>query len=178
LLPRHESNPQDLAAGANPFAAVVAAHWDAVYRLLYTLTGNTHDTEDLTQETFLRALNRWSSFTPGSNIRAWLLRIASNAFFDVRRKRQRVKMDPLADDPPGMAQPPELPLELAEQDELLRVAVEELSETARLVFHLRATEELSFREIATILGTSEEAARWHMHQARTRLVKRLAHLRG
>jgi RNA polymerase sigma-70 factor (ECF subfamily) len=175
---REKDGPEELAADANPFAGVVAAHWDAVYRLLYTLSGNTHDTEDLTQETFLRALSRLSSFTPGTNMRAWLLRIASNAFFDVRRKRQRSRVEPLTTDLPGHSIPPEQPLELAEQGELLKAALEDLSETARLVFHLRAAEELPFREIAGILGSTEEAARWHMHQARTRLLKRLAHLKG
>jgi RNA polymerase sigma-70 factor (ECF subfamily) len=175
---RDTNGPEELAADANPFAPVVAAHWDAVYRLLYTLSGNTHDTEDLTQETFLRALSRLSSFAPGTNMRAWLLRIASNAFFDVRRKRQRARVESLSIDLPGAAMPPEQPLELAEQGELLKAALQDLSETARLVFHLRAVEDLPFREIAAILGSTEEAARWHMHQARTRLLKRLAHLKG
>ncbi|HYT88635.1 MAG TPA: sigma-70 family RNA polymerase sigma factor [Gemmataceae bacterium] len=177
-MARHDSGPEELATDANPFAPVVAAHWDAVYRLLYTLSGNTHDTEDLTQETFLRALSRLSSFAPGTNMRAWLLRIASNAFFDVRRKRQRARVESLSADLPGTATPPEHLLELAEQGEVLKVALEELSETARLVFHLRAVEDLPFREVAAILGSTEEAARWHMHQARTRLLKRLAHLKG
>jgi RNA polymerase sigma factor (sigma-70 family) len=175
-LARDDPGPTDppAATGDSAFAAVVAEHWDAVYRLLYYLTGSTHDTEDLTQETFLRALDRLASFRPGTNMRAWLLRIASNAFFDVRRKQQRTRVEPLTGDPPCNAPPPDRPLELAEQGELLRAALDELTETARLVFHLRATEGLSFREIAAVLGFSEEAARWHMHQARTRLLKRLA----
>src|SRR5271166_3165251 len=78
----------DDAISPDDFEEVVAEHWGAVRRLLHTLTGDMHDTEDLTQETFLRALNRFSSFRPGTNMRTWLLRIASNAFFDVHRRRQ------------------------------------------------------------------------------------------
>jgi RNA polymerase sigma-70 factor (ECF subfamily) len=178
-LARQVPGPDSAATGdATPFATTVLVHWDAVYRLVYCLSGNTHDAEDLTQETFLRALDRSASFTPGTNLRAWLLRIASNAYFDLRRKRQRARIDPLTHDPPGTAPPPDHPLELAEQGELLRAALQELSETARLVFHLRAVEDLPFREVAAILGSSEEAARWHMHQARLKLVKRLAALKG
>src|SRR5271165_5723149 len=81
----------------SPFAEVVNAHWSAVYRLLYCMTGNTHDTEDLAQETFLRALKKQETFQPGTQLRSWLLRIAANAFFDVRRKRQRLNQRPLAD---------------------------------------------------------------------------------
>jgi RNA polymerase sigma-70 factor (ECF subfamily) len=162
------------SGGLPPFAEVVNAHWSAVYKLLYCMTGNTHDTEDLAQETFLRALKKQETFQPNTRLRSWLLRIASNAFFDVRRKRQGINQAPLPDDAAGPAQRPEQALEAAEQGELLKAALEELSETTRMVFHLRTQEELSFREIGELAGTTEEAARWHMHQARTKLMNRLA----
>jgi RNA polymerase sigma-70 factor (ECF subfamily) len=160
--------------GLPPFADVVNAHWSAVYRFLYYMTGTTHDTEDLTQETFLRALRKQETFQAGTKLRSWLLRIAANAFYDLRRKGQRVKQRPLPDNAAGPAQRPERGLEAAEQGELLKAALEELSETTRLVFHLRTQEELSFREIGDLAGITEEAARWHMHQARTKLMSRLA----
>jgi RNA polymerase sigma-70 factor (ECF subfamily) len=175
-LARHDpprANSDSSIAPAD-FAAVVNEHWTGVYKLLFHLTGNTHDTEDLTQETFLRAMNRLASFQAGTNLRAWLLRIASNAFFDLRRKQQRGHRQPLSDDVIAAAPPPGQALETREQSKLLKIALEELSETARLVFHLRVEEELSFREIAEILGGSEEAARWHMHQARSKLLKRMS----
>jgi RNA polymerase sigma-70 factor (ECF subfamily) len=168
VLARHEPD-----GGGAAFAAIVEEHWTAVYRTLYTLCGNTHDTEDLTQETFLRALDRLASFRPGTRMRAWLLRIATNAFFDAHRKRLRARVKPLASDPPAPAANPGHALEVAEESALLKAALEELSETTRLVFHLRATEDLSFREIAELVGTTEQAARWHMHQARTRLLARM-----
>ena len=61
----------------------------------------------------------------------------------------------------------------AEQAALVRAALEELSDLTRMVFHLRVQEDLSFKEIAELAGTTEQAARWHMHQARMRLLKRL-----
>jgi RNA polymerase sigma-70 factor (ECF subfamily) len=167
-LARHEPD-----GGRAVFAAIVEEHWTAVYRTLYALCGNAHDTEDLTQETFLRALDRLASFRPGTRMRAWLLRIATNAFFDAQRKRRRAPVQPLASDPPAPAGCPGHALEVAEESALLKAAMEELSETTRLVFHLRATEDLSFREIAELVGTTEQAARWHMHQARTRLLARM-----
>ncbi|WP_088251649.1 sigma factor-like helix-turn-helix DNA-binding protein [Fimbriiglobus ruber] len=48
-----------------------------------------------------------------------------------------------------------------------------MSETTRLVFLMRVEGELSFADVAAALDTTEEAARWHMHQARTKLQKRL-----
>jgi len=144
-----------------------------VYRLLYKLSGRVEEAEDLTQETFLRALTRFDTFQPGTRLRSWLLRIASNAFFDECRKRKRIRlelpMDELTDATPAAGHD----LETAEQAALVRAAMEELTERTRLVFHLRAQEDLSFREVAKLAGTTEQAARWHMHRARTKLLARL-----
>jgi RNA polymerase sigma-70 factor (ECF subfamily) len=68
-------------------------------------------------------------------------------------------------------------LETSEQAALARAALEELSELTRAVFHLRVQEDLAFREIAGMLATTEESARWHMHHARTTLRKKLSETR-
>jgi RNA polymerase sigma-70 factor (ECF subfamily) len=137
------------------------------------MTGNLHDAEELTQETFLRALRRLDAFRPGTQMRCWLLRIGTNACLDMRRKRTRSKAVPLQDDLPDSGRHPGYRLETAEQVELLQAAMRELSETTRMVFHLRAQESLSFRQIAALVGTSEPAARWHMHQARRKLLQHM-----
>jgi RNA polymerase sigma-70 factor, ECF subfamily len=162
-----------LAQSPDSDTAVVERHWTAVYRMLYAMTRNVHDCEDLTQETFLRALRRWETFKPGTSLRAWLLRIAANAFFDVKRKQKTLKIAPLQVDLSSEAPPVEMALELREQGLLARAAMEELSELTRMVFHLRVTEDLAFKEIAELAGITPVAARWHMHQARVKLMKRL-----
>jgi RNA polymerase sigma-70 factor (ECF subfamily) len=172
-LDRNEFLPKTQRNTAG-FAEVVQQHWTAVYRLAYSLTGNLHDSEDLTQDTFLKALDKLDTFRPDTNMRAWLLRIASNAFFDLRRRRQRVNHQPLPDDVAAAGKPVGQALDTVEQSELLKVAMTELTELTRMVFHLRAQEDLSFKEIGEIVGTSEEAARWHMHQARSKLLNRMA----
>ena len=53
------------------------------------MCGNTSDAEDLVQETYARAFRSWRSFTPGTNLRAWLLRILTNLNVDRGRKVQR-----------------------------------------------------------------------------------------
>jgi len=155
------------------FAAVVDSHWTAVYGLLFSMTGNTPDCEDLTQETFLRALRGWETFKQGTNQRAWLIRIAVNAFFDVQRKRRKLKINRLDGEPSSVEKSVEERLEILEQGALVRAAMEELSERSRIVFHLRVTEDLSFRQIAELTGTTEIGARWHMFEARRKLLKRL-----
>ena len=160
------------------FEALVRAHWDAVFRLARSWTGSADEAEDLTQEAFLRALRRWDAFVDqdgdGSS-RAWLLRITTNLFLDEKRRRKRSRAEPLHPDqePAATMRHPSAALETAELSEQARSALNELSELTRLVFLLRAQEDLSFQEIAAIADTTEQSARWHMRRARVFLMERL-----
>jgi len=62
---------------------------DQVYRVARRLVGTREEAEDLVQETYARAFRSWSSYTPGTNLRAWLLRILTNLNLDRGRKVQR-----------------------------------------------------------------------------------------
>src|ERR687884_2349339 len=62
---------------------------DQVYRVARHLVGSRDEAEDLMQETYARAFRSWRSFTPGTNLRAWLLRILTNLNIDRGRKKQR-----------------------------------------------------------------------------------------
>lgn len=170
---REPEDTGDGTGGCSDFATVVRRHWASVYRLLYSLTGHVHRTEDLTQETFLRALRRIDSYQPGTGMRPWLLRIAANAFFDEQRRSKCVRMTALDADQPARHEAPGHAMETAEQAALAREALVHLTPLTRLVFHLRVEEELSFREIAELAGTTEQAARWHMRQARVKLLEHL-----
>src|ERR671934_2784480 len=62
---------------------------DQVYRVARHLAGSREEAEDLMQETYARAFRSWRSFTPGTNLRAWLLRILTNLNIDRGRRKQR-----------------------------------------------------------------------------------------
>jgi RNA polymerase sigma-70 factor, ECF subfamily len=62
---------------------------DQIYRVARHLVGSREEAEDLMQETYARAFRSWRSFQPGTNLRAWLLRILTNLNIDRGRKRQR-----------------------------------------------------------------------------------------
>src|SRR3954470_18118932 len=62
---------------------------DQVYRVARRLVSSREEAEDLMQETYIRAFRSWRSFTPGTNLRAWLLRILTNLNIDRGRRRQR-----------------------------------------------------------------------------------------
>jgi len=62
---------------------------DQVYRVARHLSGSREDAEELVQETYARAFRSWRSYTPGTNLRAWLLRILTNLNIDRGRRSQR-----------------------------------------------------------------------------------------
>jgi RNA polymerase sigma-70 factor (ECF subfamily) len=176
LLPNEEAEWIRAAqAGDRPaFARLVDRYWDRLYRWLYHLTRDRHTAEDLAQETFLKALAALASFRPGSNFRAWVFKIGHNNFVNHKRADRRTK-HPLPED----AAAPEVggPVDAAENREALELvakAVAGLPSDFRSALLLRVEEGLSFREVAKVLGTTEETARWRVFKARQKLIKVLA----
>ena len=154
------------------YARVVNAYWDRLYRWLFRMTHDRHKAEDLTQETFLKALAAIGSFRPGSNFRAWLFRIGHNNFVNLKRGEKR-SIQSLPDEPTHAERGPGPQETASDREALVRVsrAVAELPSDFRSALLLRAEEGLSFREIAAILGITEETARWRVFKARQKLVK-------
>ena len=76
---------------------LVRQHADRVYRLAYRLSGNQHDAEDLTQETFIRVFRSVQNYQPGT-FEGWLHRITTNLFLDMVRRRARIRMEALPED--------------------------------------------------------------------------------
>ena len=87
-----ESDPRRLATDARDrvhFEEDALALSDQVYRVARHLVGSREEAEDLMQETYARAFRSWRTFTPGTNLRAWLLRILTNLNIDRGRRQQR-----------------------------------------------------------------------------------------
>jgi RNA polymerase sigma-70 factor (ECF subfamily) len=155
------------------FAKLVERYWDSLYRWLYHLTRDRHTAEDLVQETFLKAFRGLDRFQAGSNFRAWLFRIAHNSFANQRRAVSRMRQA-LPDDVPANQESPVDTALSRESMALLARAVGKLPADFRAAFLLRAEEDLSFREIAVVLGLTEETARWRVFKARQKLLSMLA----
>jgi RNA polymerase sigma-70 factor (ECF subfamily) len=164
---------QAQAGDRRAFAALVERYWERLYRWLYHLTHHRHTAEDLTQETFLRALAHLRRFRPGTNFRAWLFRIAHNTWLNQARGAARIRQAV----PEQLAGREEGPAEQAMARESLAQlarAVGRLPADYRAAFLLRAEEGLSFRQIAGVLGLTEETARWRVFKARQKLLNVLA----
>jgi RNA polymerase sigma-70 factor, ECF subfamily len=98
-MPETTSDATRIAAEARDrvrFEEEALALADQVYRVARHLASSREEAEDLVQETYARAFRSWRSFTPGTNLRAWLLRILTNLNIDRGRRNQRApQMQPL-----------------------------------------------------------------------------------
>jgi RNA polymerase sigma-70 factor, ECF subfamily len=156
------------------FARLIDSYWDRLYRWLYHLTRDRHAAEDLTQETFLRALAAVKSFRPGSNFRAWVFRIGHNNFVNQKRTERRTKHQ-LPDDAAAAGEgSAESSAENREALEVVMRAVADLPADFRAALLLNSVEKMSHREVAKVLGTTEETARWRVFKARQKLMKVLS----
>lgn len=155
------------------FACLVERYWDRLYRWLYHLVHDRHQAEDITQEAFLKAYSGLPSFkerSEGSRFQAWLFRIAYHTFLNQRRGSAKLVLS----FPPDAVSPEAGPAEQALDREALQQltrAVGRLPEEFRAAFLLRTQEELSFKEMAEVLGVTTETARWRVFKARQKLLE-------
>ncbi len=163
------------AGDRSAFARVVNAYWDRLYRWLYHLTRDRHRAEDLTQETFMKALAAMKSFRAGSNFRAWLFRIGHNNFVNLKRA-ERKNTQPVNDEQPAADTAAGPMTTAADREALEKVAkaIQELPTDFRMALMLKAEEGMNYREIAAVLKTTEETARWRVFKARQKLAKVLS----
>ena len=149
------------------------AYFSDVYLYLKRLTGDEHLAEDLTGDTFLRAMQALPSYREQGSPRAWLCRIAKNLYFDhCRRRHERVPLDALAD--AALADPTPGPQAAAEhRDGALRLhrLVHALPEPYKEVFLLRAFGELDFQQIGAVFGKTANWACVTFHRARQKLMQ-------
>jgi RNA polymerase sigma-70 factor (ECF subfamily) len=173
LLPGEALLPGEEGAGWTPpsWDEVVREHADRVYRLAYRLTGNPHDAEDLTQETFVRVFRSLASYKPGT-FEGWLHRITTNLFLDMVRRRSRIRMEALPEDTdrlPGTGPQPEQVFSDTHLDPQLQAALDELQPEFRAAVVLCDVEGLSYEEIGATLGVKLGTVRSRIHRGRAAL---------
>lgn len=149
--------------------AIYRQHAPAVFRYAWGLCGDRTQAEDLVSETFVRLLVRAPRLETRTAL-AYLLAIARNAYLNGRRRRPLQVELPEDLPAPGRDQ-----AESSEQRERLAgvlAALADLPEGERSALLLRADHELSYEEIAIVLGITVGAARVRVHRARLRLLER------
>jgi RNA polymerase sigma-70 factor (ECF subfamily) len=172
------------------FAELIGRSRERVYRLALRITRNTEDAEDVQQETLLKVHRKLGQFEGRARLTTWISRIAINEALMCLRKRRSAFYLPLEE----TIQPaeestasevfqspiegPEAAYSRKELRELLKQAMESLRPAYRVVFLLRAVEQLSTSETAKILQISASAVKARMRRARSELREWLEDVRS
>jgi RNA polymerase sigma-70 factor (ECF subfamily) len=169
------------------FTVMMRRHNRTLYRAARGILGNDADAEDAVQDTWLDAHAAIGGFRGEAKLATWLTRIAVNVALQRLRKRKRsaaifrmdgdLDMDSFADDGSATAIAPDRPDLAATRGEtrrLLEKAVDALPEAFRIVFVLRAVEEMSVEEASAALGVPEATVRSRYFRARSQLRESLA----
>lgn len=148
------------------------AFYMKVFSYVMTLAKDRINAEEITQETFFRAISTEKSFRGESDSYTWLCAIAKNIFIDEKRRYAN------QDDEPGEDIPDTnnvIEDDLADKDMSLRIHIilHRLEEPYKEVFQLRVFGELSFTEIGSIFGKTETWARVTYHRARLKIKERM-----
>ena len=167
------------------FEAQTLEHLDALYAVSCRLTKAPLDAEDLVQDTMVKAMRARDQYEPGTNLKAWLFKILHNTFINKYRRGglERVVLegpdaDPLADgwvsaaSMRALRDPETQALRPLVQEEIHK-ALDELPEEFRLAVVLSDVEELSYREIADVMGCPVGTVMSRLHRGRRLLQKRL-----
>lgn len=167
------------------FEREALAHLDSLYATALRLTRSPSDAEDLVQDSLLKAYRFYDRFEAGTNLKAWLLKILTNTFINRYRRKTRernvfdgAEAGPVGEgvmsrsamrgltDPVGNADRRLVAREI-------RVALDQLPEDYRLMIQLADVEELSYREIADIVGCPIGTVMSRLHRARRTVQKHL-----
>lgn len=149
-------------------------HHGALFRFLARLTGDPELAKDAVQETFLRLLRRPPR--DQSHVRAWLFTVATNVARDITRSRNRrfrllsasPQRAPVADPAPA----PDEAVETTEARQLVRMALESLSEKERTILLMRE-EGFTHRDIAAVVGTTTKSVGTLVVRAMAKVTRRL-----
>lgn len=167
------------AGDVHAFEELHRRYVGSIYRLVRRKLGDALLAEDISQETFLKALRMMDRVDDSFNFGGWVHTVARNLCFDELRRRQRdqrVEEDEQQDEGGLLAGLPSTsrsfdPVSVQESNELRRqvwTVAQRLPEKYRLVLTLRELQGLSYRRIATILNMSESAVETLLYRARLR----------
>lgn len=170
---------------ADLFEEQAIGHLDAMFAVACRMTKNPSTAEDLVQDAMVKALRGRDQFQPGTNLKAWLLRIVTNTFLN-HYKRGGLERDVFegpdaealndgwmsAESLRGMRDAESLALTPLLRDELL-AALDELPEEFRMPVVLCDVEEMSYKEIAEIMGCPVGTVMSRLHRGRKMLKSRL-----
>lgn len=154
------------------FDQIYQCYFESVYRYALSLSRSPLIAEEITQETFFKAMRSLDQFQGKSSLKSWLCAIAQNLWLSEQRKKKDQPIDDALPLPDLSIGPEEA---IVRQDESMRIhrLLHRLDEPYREVFTLRTLGQLSFRDIGDLFGKSENWACVVYHRAHARLKKEM-----
>lgn len=154
---------------AAAYGELVQRYQTSVFNVCYRMMGNRQEAEDMSQESFLRAYDRLATFDPARPFGPWIRRVAANYCLNRLALRRPVTL-PLEDEHEVSQGTPrrqvEYAAEAADRAREIRSALMRLTPHYRAVIELRHFQELSYNEIAQLLGISLPQVKSHLFRAR------------
>ena len=142
-----------------------------IFQYLMGLCGDRDKAEELTQETFYRAMKTLKNYDGSCKVNVWLCQVAKHIWYQELEKQSKRQAVPLEEHLPSPEASPEEACLLREEKMRLFRELRQLEEPAREVMYLRLTGEFSFREIGELLGREENWARVTFYRAKQKIMK-------
>lgn len=159
------------------FARLVEAYQGPVYNLAYRMLGNVGEAEDATQETFVRMYTKLHTFQPDRKLSSWVFSIASHYCIDRLRRRRgdwlSLDDEPVAAVVPSRLRGPEEDALRGEVRDEVQQMVNRLAPAYRVPLLLRYWYDLSYAEIAEVMGLSVQAVKSRLHRARLQIQEKI-----
>lgn len=150
-------------------------YFDIVYRYIRSISQDGSLAEEVTQETFFKALEKIDQFRGDCDVRVWLCQIAKNTLYDHLKKQKKQLLGDERLEEAESADGELLEEKLAQRSQAMEIhkVLHRLSEPYKEVFSLRTFGELTFREIGMLFGKSENWARVTYYRARVKIREEL-----
>lgn len=150
-------------------------YFDIVYRYIRSISQDGSLAEEVTQETFFKALEKIDQFRGDCDVRVWLCQIAKNTLYDHLKKQKKQLLGDEKLEKAESAGGELLEEKLAQRSQAMEIhkVLHRLSEPYKEVFSLRIFGELTFREIGMLFGKSENWARVTYYRARVKIREEL-----
>ena len=157
------------------FEQLYRTYFNDVYLYILRLSGSEHVAEEITSDTFFKAMKSIDGFRGDCDVRVWLCQIAKHRYYSYKKKGSRTEhvedaeMQELPDPTPDVSE------EIVRREESRRIQqiLHEVGEPYKEVFMWRVYAELSFKQIAQIFGKTENWACVTYHRARKQILERL-----
>ena len=159
------------------FGILVDRYGNMVFQVVFRISGNREEAEDLSQEVFIRAFRQLGQFRGDAAFSSWLYRIAWNLSMDRLDKRKKeawIELDKLTDTHTlnTAIREPYQAMDMAERKRSLTLEIEKLDAPDRLLIELYYRDDKTVKEIAWIMGIGESNVKIRLHRIRKKLKNR------